>query len=135
VNPFIGWGLALIATALAWVEYGWRGVVLALSVIVFWLLLQFSRAIRVMKNASGAPVGHIGSAVMLNAQLKAGMTLLQIIGQTRSLGRRIGAAGLEPEQWQWADDGGVSLTLELHGGKLRSWRLERPDLTSPDRGR
>ena len=126
MNPQIGWALAVVATALAWYQYGWQGVVLAISVIVFWLLLQFSRAIRAMKNAGGAPVGHVGSAVMLNAHLKAGMTLLQIIGLTKSLGRRLGDEGVEPERWVWVDDGGVSVTLLLQRGKLVSWALERP---------
>ena len=62
MNPQIGWALAVVATALAWYQYGWQGVVLAISVIVFWLLLQFSRAIRAMKNAGAAPIGHVGSA-------------------------------------------------------------------------
>lgn len=126
MNPQIGWTLAVVATALAWYQYGWQGVILAISVIVFWLLLQFSRAIRAMKNAGGAPIGHVGSAVMLNSRLKAGMTLLQIIGLTKSLGRRIGDEGVEPESWAWADDGGVSVTLVLQGGKLVSWALQRP---------
>ncbi len=126
MNPLIGWTLAVVATALAWYQYGWQGVILAISVIVFWLLLQFSRAIRAMKNAGGAPIGHVGSAVMLNSRLKAGMTLLQIIGLTKSLGQRVGDEGVEPERWVWADDGGVSVTLVLQGGKLVSWELQRP---------
>ena len=126
MNPLIGWTLAVVATALAWYQYGWQGVILAISVIVFWLLLQFSRAIRAMKNAGGAPIGHVGSAVMLNSRLKAGMTLLQIIGLTKSLGQRVGDEGVEPERWVWADDGGVSVTLALQGGKLVSWELQRP---------
>lgn len=126
MNPQIGWALAVVATALAWYQYGWQGVLLAISVIVFWLLLQFSRAIRAMKNAGAAPIGHVGSAVMLNAHLKAGMTLLQIIGLTKSLGQRLGDEGVEPERWVWTDDGGVSVTLLLQRGKLVSWELQRP---------
>ena len=126
MNPAIGWTLAVIATALAWHQYGWPGVLLALSVIVFWLLLQFSRAVRAMKDAGSAPVGHVDSALMLNARLKPGMTLLQIIGLTKSLGQRVGEAGVEPERWRWADDGGVSVTLVLQRGQLVRWELERP---------
>jgi hypothetical protein len=126
MNPVIGWGLAVVAVVLAWTQYGWRGVALAVSVIVFWLLLQFSRALRAMKNAGAAPVGHVPSAVMPNAKLKPGMTLLQVIQLTRSLGRRIGAEGEEPERWEWADDGGARVVLELRGGKLVQWDLQRP---------
>lgn len=126
MNPLIGWGLAVAGTALAWFQYGWQGVVLAISVIVFWLLLQFSRALRAMKNAGAAPVGQVPSAVMLNAKLKAGMTLLQVIQLTRSLGRRASPEGVEPERWEWADDGGARVALELRGGKLVHWELQRP---------
>lgn len=126
MNPVIGWGLAVAGTALAGFQYGWQGLVLAISVIVFWLLLQFSRALRAMKNAGAAPIGRVPSAVMLNAKLKAGMTLLQVIQLTRSLGRRASPEGEEPERWEWADDGGARVALELRGGKLVHWELQRP---------
>jgi hypothetical protein len=126
VNPIVGWSLAAIAVAVGWMQYGWRGVVLAVTVIVFWLLLQFSRALRAMKLAGSAPVGCIGSAVMLNAQLKAGMTLLQVIQLTRSLGRQLSAPDERPERWEWADEGGARVTLELANGRLKKWELTRP---------
>jgi hypothetical protein len=126
MNPWIGWTLAVVATALGWHQMGWKGVVLAVTVVVFWLLLQFSRALRAMKEAGAAPIGYIPSAVMLNARLKAGMTLLQVIGLTKSLGQRIGEEGVQPERWRWTDEGGSSVTLELQGGKLHRWALERP---------
>jgi hypothetical protein len=122
----LGWGLAAVVTALAWMQYGWKGLALAVTVIVFWLLLQFSRALRAMKLAGQAPVGHVPSAVMLNAKLKPGMTLLQVIQLTRSLGTRASPEGQEPERWEWADDGGVRVALELRGGKLQRWELQRP---------
>jgi hypothetical protein len=126
MNPVIGWGLAAIAVALAWWQYGWPGVALAVSMVVFWLLLQFSRALRAMKQAGSAPVGHVGSAVMFNARLQPGLTLLQVIQMTHSLGERLGTQGDEPERWRWTDDGGVSVTLDLAGGKLARWTLDRP---------
>jgi hypothetical protein len=60
-------GAGVAAVALGYVQYGWPGVVLAVSGIVFWLLLQFTRALRAMRTAGGAPVGHVASAVMLQA--------------------------------------------------------------------
>jgi hypothetical protein len=126
VNPVVGWSLAAIAVALAWWQYGWPGVALAVSMVVFWLLLQFSRALRAMKQAGSAPVGHVGSAVMFNARLKPGLTLLQVIQMTHSLGERLGTEGDEPERWRWTDDGGVCVTLELQAGKLTRWSLLRP---------
>ena len=63
----------LAALAAGYVGYGWPGVVLALTVVVFWLLLQFSRALRTLRNAASGPVGQVASAVMLHSRLKAGM--------------------------------------------------------------
>ena len=70
MNPTIGWGLAALAIAAGYVGWGWRGVVLGVTVIVFWLLLQFSRSLRVLRNAADAPVGHVASAVMLHGKLQ-----------------------------------------------------------------
>lgn len=124
MNPIVGWGLAVVGVAAAWRAYGWQGVVMAVSVIVFWLLIQFSRALRVMKNAGEAPVGHVGSTVMLNAKLREGLRMMQVVTMTRSLGRKIDAQG---DTWAWADDGGSEVTLEFRGGKLAKWTLVRPD--------
>jgi hypothetical protein len=122
VNPIVGWALAAAAIAVGYVGWGWPGVVLGVTVVVFWLLLQFSRALRVLKNAGGAPVGHVASAVMLHSQLKSGMTLMQVITLTRSLGTKLGDA---PERWGWADAGGARVEVQLEGGKLVSWQLLR----------
>ncbi|WP_372525462.1 hypothetical protein [Piscinibacter sp.] len=124
MNPILGWALAAAAVAAAWQAYRWPGVALAATVIVFWLLLQFSRAVRVMKNAADAPVGHVGSAVMLNAKLRRGMTMMQVVSSTRSLGRKHPS---EPDSWIWADDSGASVTLTLRAGKLLRWTLDRHD--------
>lgn len=125
MNPVAGWGLAAAGVALAWGQDGLRGVLLAASVIVFWLLLHFSRALRVMRMAAQRPVGRVDSAVMLNARLRPGMTLMQVIPHTRSLGQRIGE-GSDPERWRWADAGGAAVTLELRRGRLAAWALQRP---------
>ncbi|MBX3619561.1 MAG: hypothetical protein KF891_06190 [Rhizobacter sp.] len=124
MNPILGWALAFVAVIAGWQAYGWQGVVMVVSVIVFWLLLQFSRALRAMKNAASAPKGRVGSAVMLNAKLKAGMTLMQVITLTKSLGDRVSEA---PETWAWADEGDSRVTLVFEGGKLQSWQLVRPE--------
>ena len=124
MNPLVGWGLAAVAVAAGWHAYGWQGVVMAVSVIVFWLLLQFSRALRAMKNAAQAPKGRVGSAVMFNAKLKAGMTLMQVIAISESLGERVSEM---PESWAWSDGGQNRATLVFERAKLLSWQLERPD--------
>jgi hypothetical protein len=122
MNPVLGWALAAILVALAWRQYGWQGVAFAVSVIVFWLLLQFNRAIRVMKNASNAPVGHVDSAVMLQSKLKPGMPLMHVITHTRSLGRKVSD---EPERYEWADESGARVTIDVHKGRCTAWQLHR----------
>ena len=121
-----GWALALLAVALGWVQWGWQGVVLAVSVIVFWLLLQFSRALRVMRQAAGAPVGHVDSAVMLHAKLRTGMRLMDIIPLTRSLGQMAPPEAGAPETFTWTDASGAAVRVEMAAGRLRQWTLERP---------
>ncbi len=128
MNPVASWSLAAAALVAGWFAYGWQGLVLAVTVIVFWLLLQFSRALRVMRKAAGAPVGHVDSAVMLHSRLREGMTLVQVLALTGSLGARVDppAEGAE-ESWRWRDEGEVSVTVHLRGGRTRDWALQRPD--------
>ncbi|MCW7540029.1 hypothetical protein OOT46_19515 [Aquabacterium sp. A7-Y] len=123
MNPWTGWALALAALAVGWYGYGWQGVVLAVSIIVFWLLLQFNKAVRVMRQAGSAPIGYIDSAVMLNAKMHTGMRMMQLVLLARSLGEKLGEA---PERYRWTDPGGSHLTVEVKGGKVVSWELWRP---------
>jgi hypothetical protein len=122
MNPILGWGLAVAAVAAGYVGYGWPGVALAVSMVVFWLLLQFSRALRVMRMAAGRPVGAIDNAVMLHARLKPGMRLLDILPLTRSLGQKVAD---EPETFVWTDAGGDRVRVELRGGRCTAYALER----------
>ena len=122
MNATVGWVLVVLLIAAGYAGWGWRGVVLGVTVAVFGLLLQFNRSLRVLKNASAAPVGNVDSAVMLHSQLQAGMTLLQVLTHTRSLGTKLGDA---PERWGWADASGARVELLFERGKLRSWQLRR----------
>jgi hypothetical protein len=122
MNPIAGWGLAVIAVAAGYVGYGWPGVLLAVSVVVFWLLLQFSRLMRVMQRAGRRPVGDIGNAVMLYAHIKPGMKLLDILPLAGSLGRKVAD---DPETFVWTDAGGDRVRVELRGGRTTAVALER----------
>jgi uncharacterized protein (DUF58 family) len=124
MNAAIGWGLAVLAVAVGYWQWGWPGVVLGVTLVVFWMLLQFSRVMRVMRQASGAPVGHVPSAVMLHAKLKPGMRLLEILPITRSLGRKLAD---DPETFAWSDESGATVTIELVDGRCTAWRLTRPE--------
>jgi uncharacterized protein (DUF58 family) len=128
VNPWVGAVLATLAVASGWTFYRWQGVALAFTIIVFWLLLQFNRAVRVMRSAQAAPVGHVPSAVMMNAKLHEGMTMMQVVALTRSLGARQGEAD---DVWRWSDGDGNHVTLHFGRGKLQRWQLERPASPEP----
>ena len=122
MNARLGWLLAALFAFAAWRAYDWAGLAFAASAIVFWLLLQFNRAVRVMKNAAASPVGHVASAVMFHAGLARGMTMLQIVTKTKSLGRKVEGSD---DDWRWSDDGGASVVLHFEHGKLVRWGIER----------
>jgi uncharacterized protein (DUF58 family) len=123
MSPILGWALALLALLAGWYSYGWPGLALAMTLIVFWLILQFNRAVRVMKNASESPVGHVVSVVMINAKLRTGMPMMQVVGLTRSLGKKLPDA---PETYQWTDAGGLELVVVFDNGRCKRWQLNRP---------
>ncbi len=123
MNPVFGWVLAAGAVVAGWAGYGAAGVALAATVIVFWLLIQFNRSLKVLRNAGSAPVGHIDSAVMLNAQLQIGMPMIKVVALTRSLGRRVSQT---PERWAWVDAGGAEVVLDFERGLCQRWVLSRP---------
>jgi hypothetical protein len=125
MNPWIGVGLALAALILGGVLLGWQGAIFATTGIVFWLLLQMSRLMRVMKVAGAAPLGSVANAVMLNSKLHAGMKLVDLITLAGSLGVKQAA-----ETFVWRDAGGDAVEVVLKKGKLAEWRLIRADEAS-----
>jgi hypothetical protein len=129
MNPVVGWGLAVLAVAAGWLGWGWRGVVLAVTVVVFWLLLQFSRTLRVLRAAGQRPVGTIDNAVMVAARLRPGLPLVEVIRQTHSLGQRLRQ---EPETWAWVDGGGDRVEVQLASGRVEQVRLLRAGPSAPD---
>ena len=127
MNPVVGWGLAFAALVAGWFSYGSPGVALALSVTVFWLLMQFNRSVRVMRDASESPVGHVPSAVMLHAKLSTGLPMLQIVKMTKSLGKRLSESPeISQETWAWADDSGADVRIVFDKGLCTRWTLNRP---------
>ena len=128
MSLILGWSLAALALAAGWQAYGWPGIALAFSVIVFWLLLQFSRSVRVMRMTTGAPVGQVPSAVMLNARLSKGWPMLKVLPLTRSLGRRVSPPDRpDPEVWAWADESGAQVAVTFVKGRVTHWVLTRPE--------
>ncbi|WP_354327383.1 glycerate kinase [Variovorax atrisoli] len=125
---------AIVVMALAWRAGGWGGVALAGGAIVMFLLLHFNRAMQVLKRAAERPVGYVASAVMLNAKLKPGVTLMHVIAMTRALGELRSPKDEQPEHYRWTDGGGSYVDTVFNGGKLQSWTLTRPETPADDEG-
>ena len=118
--------LGVVLVAAAWSGYGWGGVALVAGGIVMWVLLHFNRMMQALKRAAGRPIGYVDSAVMLNARLKPGLTLLHVISLTRSLGQQLSPNEQQPEIYRWTDASESQVTCEFNGGKLVKWKLVRP---------
>jgi len=95
--------------------------------LVMWLLLHFTRMMQVLKRAADRPVGYVGSAVMLNAKLRPGFTLLHVVAMTKALGELISGKDQQPELFRWTDGAQSFVTCEFAGGKLVKWELVRPE--------
>ncbi|SFU74767.1 hypothetical protein SAMN05216350_104333 [Polaromonas sp. YR568] len=117
-------GVAIIV--LAYRFYGWAGVAAVASGLVMWMLLHFTRIMQVLKRAANRPIGYVDSAVMLNAKLKPGMTLLHVVAMTHSLGELKSPKDEQPEIFRWADAGESAVTCTFVGGKLAHHELFRP---------
>ena len=124
MHPYVGWGIAAVALAIGAAAWGLRGAALAVSVIVFWLLLQLTRSMRVMRRAAERPVGYVESAVMLHSKLARGMLMLDVMKITQSLGRRVDPA--RDDVWSWMDPGGVEVVVAFDDGRCARWELRRP---------
>ena len=118
---------AVVAVVLAYRSYSWAGLAAVASVLVFWILLHFSRMMQVLKRATGRPIGYVDSAVMLNAKLKPGATLLHVIAMTRALGELKSPKGTQPEVFAWTDGSRSCVTCTFVGGKLSHHELFRPE--------
>ncbi|HOZ62966.1 MAG TPA: glycerate kinase [Burkholderiaceae bacterium] len=116
----------VILVAAAYRAYGWGGVAVAMGGLVMWLLLHFTRMMQVLKRAADRPVGYVGSAVMLNAKLRPGVTLLHVVAMTKALGELISLKDEQPELFRWTDGTQSFVTCEFVGGKLVKWELVRP---------
>ena len=120
---------AVIAAALLYWghrQFGWAGVAAVAGGLLMWLLLHFTRLMAVMRRAAQRPIGHVDSAVMLNARLQAGMPLVGVTGLARALGELVSPDGEEPEIYCWTDPGGASVQARFANGKLLDWGLRRP---------
>jgi hypothetical protein len=121
----------VVIVAASYRAWGWQGVLLSLGGVVFWLLLHFNRMLSALKKAAGRPIGYVPSAVMLNAKLKSGVTLLHVVALTRSLGELQSGKDVQPEVFRWTDTGGSHVTCTFVSGKLAHHELWRPAPEEP----
>ena len=123
--------LAIIGgAALAYRSYGWPGIAVVVTFLVFGILLHFTRLMTILKRAANRPIGHVDSAVMLNAKLKPGATLMHVVAMTRSLGLLKSAKDVQPEVFEWKDVGESVVTCTFLGGKLSHHVLVRPAMST-----
>ena len=113
-------------TAWSWQSWGWMGIAMVVTGGVMWLLLYFTRLVQIMKRASNRPIGFVDSAVMLNAKLKPGVSLMHVIAMTRALGQLESAKDAQPEVFSWRDGSQSVVRCTFLAGKLQSWTLDRP---------
>ena len=126
VSKIIGLLAALVFTVGAWRQFGWPGLALAVGGVVMWVLLHFTRLMSVLQKAAKRPVGYVASAVMLNAKLKKGMTLMHVMAMTQSLGALQTPKDTQPEVFLWTDPGQSQVRCTFVGGQLQEWALHRP---------
>lgn len=126
--------LGVVVVAAAYRGFGWSGVALALGGIVMWMLLHFTRMMKVLQRAADRPVGYCDSAVMLNAKLRPGVNLLHVMAMTRAIGEPLSEKDAQPEVYRWTDASGSHVTCEFADGKLVRWALFRPPAPAEEAG-
>ena len=118
--------LIAAAFAFAYINYKWAGVAFVVSALVMWALMHFNRMMQVLKKAANRPIGYVGSAVMLNAKLQKGNTLMHVIARTQALGELLSVKDEQPEVFRWMDATKSHVTCTFLSGKLQSWEMVRP---------
>jgi len=118
-------GLAILFVA-AYRAYAWQGVITVGGGVVMWLLLHYTRLMSVLKKANERPIGYVGSAVMLNAKLKPGVTLMHVVAMTQALGALRSPENEQPELYRWTDGSQSYVDAEFRHGRLVRWELYRP---------
>jgi len=117
---------AVLLVVAGYRAYGWAGMALVIGALLMWLLLHFNRMMHVLKRAADRPIGFVDSAVMLNAKLKPGVSLLHVLALTRSLGELLSEKDSQPEVFRWTDASDSTVRCEFRHGRLVRWELQRP---------
>ena len=121
--------LAIVLLIWAYDSMEWLGLGLAVTAMVSWFLLHYTRLIHIFNRAAKRPLGYVDSAVMMHVKIKKGMPLLKVIALTKSLGQKHGEITnppVDPEIYTWTDGSDSSVRCEFVGGRLTVWELRRP---------
>jgi hypothetical protein len=121
--PALGAALAYAA----WRSYGWPGLILALLMLSFWLLLHFTKLMRLLRTVAARPMGRVRDAQALAARLKSGMAMVDVMRLTLSLGLLRTVPDTDPEVRSWTDETGRAVVCSFEQGRLVSFRLESDD--------
>ncbi|PXW96653.1 hypothetical protein C7444_106174 [Sphaerotilus hippei] len=111
--------LAGSAIIIATWSYGWRGLVFALTLIVFWTVLQLRRATRLMQQMANRPKGRTDSIDRVLAGLKPGMSMDELLPLTASLGDRVDERG----DWRWQDNDGRVIVVTMRRDVVVRWAV------------
>jgi hypothetical protein len=114
--------MAALAIVVGVYFYGLQGFLLGLSMLVFWLLLQYSRTMRILGAAARAPLGYVRSAAVLDSKLEPDLPMLQVIALTGTLGRKLD--DVPDECFQWTDPQHNAVAVYLRAGRVHRWELK-----------
>jgi hypothetical protein len=117
----------------AWTQYGGRGLLLAALMLSFWVLLQFTQLMRLLRTAAARPLGHVTDALALQARLQRGMPMAHVVRFTRSLGQRLDTAPGDTECFEWGDEHGQVLRCHFVHGRLDRFELRGISADPPTR--
>jgi hypothetical protein len=129
LNTILIPAVTLVILFWAYDSMQWMGVGLALSAMITWLLLHYTRLVHIFTKASKRPIGFVDSAVMMHVKIKKGMPLLKVIALTKSLGKKEGEVThppVDPEVYTWTDASESTVRCVFVGGRLTQWDLHRP---------
>lgn len=123
LRPLLFPALAVAIAYAAWQAYGWKGLILAALMISFWLLLHFTKLMRLLQAAAKRPMGHVRNAKVLHGSLKKGMPLVEVVRRTLSLGLRHSKPEHDPEVLEWGDENGDAVICTFLRGRLQTFEL------------
>lgn len=116
--------LAAALAYAAWRSYSWPGLILALLMLSFWVLLHFTKLMRLLRTVADRPMGRVRDAGALAKRLKPGMPLVDVMRLTLSIGALRSAPDTDPEVRTWSDDTGQTAVCHFEQGRLVSFRVD-----------